>query len=336
MNDKFQINDELLRPYFELERVKKGVFALANKLYGLNFKANTSIPVYNPDVTAYEVTDQNGKFLAILYLDFFPRETKSSGAWMTVFREQYKMNGVDHRPLVQIVTNFTKPTADKPALLTFDEVNTFLHEFGHSLHGMLSDVTYSSLAGTSVYRDFVELPSQIMENFTAEKQFLDLFAFHYQTNQPIPVELIKKIKDYNNFQAGYQSVRQLSFAMIDMSWHSINSPITMKVGEFEKNAISKTSLMPEVENSNMSVSFSHIFDGGYAAGYYGYKWAEVLDADAFSKFQKNGIFDKATATSFRTNILSKGGTQDPSVLYKKFRGQDPTIDALLIRSGLKK
>ena len=336
INDKFQINDELLKPYFELEKVKKGVFALANKLYGLNFKANTKIPVYNPDVTVYEVTDQNGKLLAILYLDFFPRETKSSGAWMTVFREQYKLNGIDHRPLVQIVTNFTKPTADKPALLTFDEVNTFLHEFGHSLHGMLSDVTYSSLAGTSVYRDFVELPSQIMENFTAEKQFLDLFAYHYQTNQPIPAELIKKIKDYNNFQAGYQSVRQLSFAMIDMSWHSINSPITVSVDDFEKNAIAKTALMPEVEGSNMSVAFSHIFDGGYAAGYYGYKWAEVLDADAFSVFQKNGIFDKATATSFRTNILSKGGTQDPMILYKKFRGQEPTIDALLIRSGLKK
>jgi peptidyl-dipeptidase Dcp len=335
MNDKFQINDELLKPYFELEKVKKGVFALANKLYGLNFKANTKVAVYNADVTAYEVTDQNGKFLAILYLDFFPRETKSSGAWMTVFREQYKMNGVDHRPLVQIVTNFTKPTADKPALLTFDEVNTFLHEFGHSLQGMLSDVTYSSLAGTSVYRDFVELPSQIMENFMVEKQFLDLFAFHYQTNQPIPAELIKKIKDYNNFQAGYQSVRQLSFAMIDMSWHSINTPITVSVDDFEKKAISKTSLMPDVEGSNMSVAFSHIFDGGYAAGYYGYKWAEVLDADAFSVFQKNGIFDKVTATSFRNNILTKGGTQDPMVLYKKFRGQEPTIDALLIRSGLK-
>ena len=252
------------------------------------------------------------------------------------FREQYKLNGVDHRPLVQIVTNFTKPTADKPALLTFDEVNTFLHEFGHSLHGMLSDVTYSSLAGTSVYRDFVELPSQIMENFTVEKQFLDLFAFHYQTNQPIPAELIKKIKDYNNFQAGYQSVRQLSFAITDMAWHSVTSPITISVNDFEKNAIAKTALMPEVEGSNMSVAFSHIFDGGYAAGYYGYKWAEVLDADAFSVFQKNGIFNKATATSFRTNILSKGGTQDPMILYKKFRGQEPTIDALLIRSGLKK
>ncbi len=336
MNDKFQINDELLKPYFELEKVKKGVFTLANKLYGLNFKVNTKIPIYNPDVTVYEVTDQNGKFLAILYLDFFPRETKSSGAWMTVFREQYKLNGVDHRPLVQIVTNFTKPTADKPALLTFDEVNTFLHEFGHSLHGMLSDVTYSSLAGTSVYRDFVELPSQIMENFTVEKQFLDLFAFHYQTNQPIPAELIKKIKDYNNFQAGYQSVRQLSFAITDMAWHSVTSPITISVNDFEKNAIAKTALMPEVEGANMSVAFSHIFDGGYAAGYYGYKWAEVLDADAFSVFQKNGIFNKATATSFRTNILSKGGTQDPMILYKKFRGQEPTIDALLIRSGLKK
>jgi len=336
INDKFQINDELLKPYFELEKVKKGVFTLANKLYGLNFKENKKIPVYNSDVTAYEVTDGNGKFLAILYLDFFPRETKSNGAWMTVFREQYKFNGVDHRPLVQIVTNFTKPTADQPALLTFDEVNTFLHEFGHALHGMLSNVTYSSLAGTSVYRDFVELPSQIMENFTAEKQFLDLFARHYKTNELIPATLIKKIKDYNNFQAGYQSVRQLSFAMNDMAWHSITTPITISVSDFEKNAISKTSLMPEVEGSNMSVSFSHIFDGGYAAGYYGYKWAEVLDADAFSVFQKNGIFNKATATSFRENILSKGGTQDPMVLYKKFRGQEPTIDALLIRSGLKK
>lgn len=336
INDKFQINDELLKPYFELEKVKKGVFTLANKLYGLNFKENKKIPVYNSDVTAYEVTDGNGKFLAILYLDFFPRETKSNGAWMTVFREQHKLNGVDHRPLVQIVTNFTKPTADQPALLTFDEVNTFLHEFGHALHGMLSNVTYSSLAGTSVYRDFVELPSQIMENFTAEKQFLDLFARHYKTNELIPAELIKKIKDYNNFQAGYQSVRQVSLAMNDMAWHSITTPITISVSDFEKNAISKTSLMPEVEGSNMSVSFSHIFDGGYAAGYYGYKWAEVLDADAFSIFQKNGIFNKATATSFRENILSKGGTQDPMVLYKKFRGQEPTIDALLIRSGLKK
>lgn len=336
INDKFQINDELLKPYFELEKVKKGVFTLANKLYGLNFKENKKIAVYNADVTAYEVTDGNGKFLAILYLDFFPRETKSNGAWMTVFREQHKLNGVDHRPLVQIVTNFTKPTAVKPALLTFDEVNTFLHEFGHSLHGMLSDVTYSSLAGTSVYRDFVELPSQIMENFTAEKQFLDLFARHYKTNELIPATLIKKIKDYNNFQAGYQSVRQISFAMNDMAWHSITTPITISVGDFEKNALAKTSLMPEVEGSNMSVSFSHIFDGGYAAGYYGYKWAEVLDADAFSVFQKNGIFNKATATSFRENILSKGGTQDPMVLYKKFRGQEPTIDALLIRSGLKK
>ncbi|MEI6347501.1 MAG: M3 family metallopeptidase [Bacteroidota bacterium] len=336
INAKFQINDELLKPYFELEKVKKGVFLLANKLYGLNFKPNTKIATYNADVTTYEVTDQNGKFLAILYLDFFPRETKSNGAWMTVFREQYKMNGVDHRPLVQIVTNFTKPTADKPALLTFDEVNTFLHEFGHALHGMLSDVTYASLAGTSVYRDFVELPSQIMENFTAEKQFLDLFARHYKTNQLIPAELIKKIKEYNNFQSGYQSVRQLSFAMNDMSWHSITEPISVSVSDFEKKAISKTVLLPEAEGANMSVSFSHIFDGGYAAGYYSYKWAEVLDADAFSLFQKNGIFNKATAASFRKNILTRGGTEHPMALYLRFRGQEPTIDALLKRSGLKK
>lgn len=336
INEKFQINDEMLKPYFELERVKKGVFALANKLFGLNFKANTNVEVYHPDVTVYEVTDINGKFLAVLYFDFFPRETKSNGAWMTVFREQSKRNGVDNRPFVQIVCNFTKPTADTPALLTFDEVNTFLHEFGHALHGMLSDVTYSSLAGTSVYRDFVELPSQIMENFTAEKQFLDLFARHYKTNQLIPAELIKKIKDYNNYQAGYQSVRQVSLAMIDMSWHSANQPITSSVADFENKAISKTSLLPEVEGSNTSVSFSHIFDGGYSAGYYSYKWAEVLDADAFSVFKKNGIFNRATALSFRNNILSKGGTVHPMSLYLKFRGQEPTIDALLIRSGLKK
>lgn len=336
INEKFQINDEMLKPYFELERVKKGVFALSNKLYGLNFKANTKIDAYHPDVTIYEVTDINGKFLAILYLDFFPRETKSNGAWMTVFREQYKRNGVDNRPLVQIVCNFSKPTADKPALLTFDEVNTFLHEFGHALHGMLSDVTYASLAGTSVYRDFVELPSQIMENYTSEKQFLDLFARHYKTNQLIPADLIKKIQDYNNYQAGYTSVRQLTFAMNDMSWHSIKEPITISAAEFEKNAISKTSLLPEVDGSNISVSFSHIFDGGYAAGYYSYKWAEVLDADAFSVFKKNGIFNRATALSFRKNILSKGGTVHPMTLYLKFRGQEPTIDALLIRSGLKK
>jgi peptidyl-dipeptidase Dcp len=335
-DEKFKINDELLKPYFELEKVKSGVFKLANILYGLNFKQNKKIAVYNPDVTVYEVTDQNGKFLAILYLDFFPRETKSNGAWMTVFREQYKLNGVDHRPIVQIVTNFTKPTADKPALLTYYEVNTFLHEFGHSLHGMLSDVTYASLAGTSVYRDFVELPSQIMENFTSEKQFLDLFARHHKTNELIPADLIKKIKDFDNFQAGYASVRQLSFAINDMAWHSITEPVTISVKDFENNAISKTVLLPEVEGVNMSVSFSHIFDGGYAAGYYSYKWAEVLDADAFSLFKKNGIFDKATAASFRKNILSRGGTEHPMTLYLRFRGQEPTIDALLIRSGLKK
>ncbi len=336
INEKFKINDELLKPYFELERVKKGVFSLVNKLYGLNFKENKKIETYNPDVTVYEVSDLTGKFLAILYLDFFPRETKSNGAWMTSFREQYKRNGVDTRPLIQIVCNFTKPTAENPALLTFDEVNTFLHEFGHALHGMLTDVTYASLSGTSVYRDFVELPSQIMENFTAEKQFLDLFARHYKTNELIPADLILKIKDYNNYQAGYQSVRQLSFAMIDMAWHSIDSPVNLSVSDFEMKAISKTALLNELPGTNMSVSFSHIFDGGYAAGYYGYKWAEVLDADAFSVFKKNGIFNKATAASFRKNILSKGGTEHPSALYLKFRGQEPTIDALLIRSGLKK
>ncbi|NVN93769.1 MAG: M3 family metallopeptidase [Bacteroidetes bacterium] len=335
-NEKFKIDDEMMKPYFELEKVKLGIFKLANTLYGLNFKANTKIPIYQQDVKTYEVTDEKGKFLAILYLDFFPRETKSNGAWMTSLHEQYKMNGIDHRPLIQVVCNFTKPTDDKPSLLTFDEVTTFLHEFGHALHGMLSNSTYGSLSGTSVYRDFVELPSQIMENFAVEKQFLDMFARHYKTNELIPADLIKRINDYNNFQAGYSSMRQITYAMSDMAWHSITQPINISVKEFERKSIESSELLPYIEGTNISTSFSHIFDGGYAAGYYSYKWAEVLDADAFSVFKKNGIFNKATADSFRKNILSRGGTEHPMTLYIRFRGQEPTNDALLIRSGLKK
>lgn len=335
-NEKFKIDDEMMKPYFELDKVKSGIFELANKLYGLNFKENTKIPIYQQDVKTYEITDEKGKLMAILYLDFFPRETKSNGAWMTSLREQYKMNGIDHRPLIQVVCNFTKPTTDKPSLLTFDEVTTFLHEFGHALHGMLSEATYGSLSGTAVYRDFVELPSQIMENFAVEKQFLDLFARHYLTNEIIPADLIKRINDYNNFQAGYSSMRQITYAMSDMAWHSITLPVNVSVKDFERKAIEASELLPYIEGTNISTSFSHIFDGGYAAGYYSYKWAEVLDADAFSVFKKNGIFNKATAASFRKNILSRGGTEHPMTLYIRFRGQEPTNDALLIRSGLKK
>jgi len=335
-NEKFRIDDEMMKPYFELDKVKMGIFQLAKKLYGLNFKENKKIPIYHQDVRTYEVTDEKGKFLAILYLDFFPRETKSNGAWMTSLREQYKMNGIDHRPLIQVVCNFTKPTEDKPSLLTFDEVTTFLHEFGHALHGMLTDVNYASLSGTAVYRDFVELPSQIMENFAVEKQFLDMFARHYKTNEVIPADLIKRINDYNNFQAGYSSMRQITYAMGDMAWHSITQPVNVTVKEFERKAIESSELLPYIEGTNISTSFSHIFDGGYAAGYYSYKWAEVLDADAFYVFKKNGIFNKATADSFRKNILSRGGTEHPMTLYIRFRGQEPTSDALLIRSGLKK
>jgi len=335
-NEKFKIDDEMMKPYFELDKVKIGIFQLVKKLYGLSFKENIKIPTYHQDVRAYEVTDEKGKFLAVLYLDFFPRETKGNGAWMTSFREQYKMNNIDHRPLISIVCNFTKPTADKPSLLTFDEVSTFLHEFGHALHGMLSNVTYTTLAGTSVYRDFVELPSQIMENYAIEKQFLDMFARHYKTNELIPADLIKKIKDFNNFQAGYSSMRQITFAMSDMAWHSITEPVKISVKDFERKAIESTELMPVIEGTIISNSFSHIFDGGYAAGYYSYKWAEVLDADAFSVFKKNGIFNKATADSFSKNILTRGGTEHPMTLYVRFRGQEPTNEALLIRSGLKK
>ena len=334
---RFKVNDEMTRPYFELSNVKKGVFGLATQLYGITFKENKKIPVYHPEVDAYEVYDADGKFLAILYTDFFPRDGKQSGAWMNNIKAQYKdKDGKDSRPQIVIVMNFTRPTDTKPSLLSFDEVNTLLHEFGHSLHGMLAQGTYSSLSGTSVYRDFVELPSQIMENWLTEKEFLDQIAVHYQTGEKIPQEMIQSLVNASNFNAGYLCCRQLSFGLLDMAWHTLEQPFDGDVAAFEKKAWAPTVIMPEVPEALMGTSFGHIFSGGYAAGYYGYKWAEVLDADAFSVFKSKGIFNKEVAKSFRDNILSKGGTEDPAVLYKRFRGQEPTIDALLIRNGIKK
>ncbi len=335
-NEKFNINDELLKPYFELEKVKKGVFGLATQLYGLQFRKNDKIPVYSKEAEAFEVFDANGKFMAVLYTDFHSRESKRSGAWMTEFKGQKKINGVDYRPQISVVMNFTRPTKTKPALLTYDEVNTFLHEFGHALHGMLSDVTYESLSGTNVYRDFVELPSQIMENWMSEKEFLDEFAEHYKTGEKLPIEYIQKIKVAENFNVAYACLRQLSFGYLDMAWHTLKKPYEDDVITFETEAWKDTQVLPKVDNICMSTAFNHIFSGGYAAGYYSYKWAEVLDADAFSVFKKNGIFDKKTAASFRDNILSKGGTEPPMTLYVRFRGQEPTIDGLLERTGIKK
>jgi len=332
---KFDLNDEMLKPYFELNRVIDGVFGLATELYGITFQLNKTIPGYHPDVLPYEVFDRDGKFLSVLYADFHPRAGKRGGAWMNDFKAQWKENGTDSRPHITIVMNFTQPTETKPALLTFYEMETFLHEFGHALHGILANSTYSTLSGTSVYRDFVELPSQIMENWAVEKAFLDRFAVHYQTGEKIPAELVKKIKDSENFLAGYASMRQLSFGFLDMAWHTLEKPYTGAVKEFEEKAWQKTQIFPRIEGVCQSVAFSHLFAGGYAAGYYSYKWAEVLDADAFSLFRQRGIFDKATAESFRRNILEKGGTEHPMELYKRFRGQEPTVDALLERSGMK-
>ena len=334
-DEKFAINDEMLKPYFELEHVKKGVFGLATRLYGIKFVKNTKIPVYNPEVDAYDVTDEKGKFLAVLYTDFHPRDGKRAGAWMNDFKPQWMEGKTDSRPHITIVMNFTRPTSSKPALLTYDEVKTLLHEFGHSLHGMLTRCTYESVSGTAVYRDFVELPSQMMENWASEKEFLDGFAVHYKTGEKIPAELIQKIKDSENFNIAYFCLRQLSFGYLDMAWHTIEKPFDGDVIGYEKQAMASTQVLPVLAETSMSPTFSHIFSGGYAAGYYSYKWAEVLDADAFSVFEKNGIFDKKTADSFRKNILERGGTEHPMVLYKRFRGQEPTIDALLKRNGVK-
>lgn len=333
-NKKFNLNEEELRPYFELSQVKKGVFGLATRLYGITFKENKEIPVYHPDVKAYEVFDKDGSFLAVLYTDFHPRAGKRSGAWMTGYKEQWIENGVNSRPHVSVTMNFTKPSADKPALLTFSEVNTFLHEFGHALHGMFANTTYQSMSGTSVYWDFVELPSQIMENFTIEKEFLNTFAKHYQTGENIPEELIQKIVDASNFNIAYACLRQVSFGLLDMAWYTRREAFEGDVRAYEKEAWKKAQILPSVADTCMSVQFSHIMAGGYSAGYYSYKWAEVLDADAFSLFKEKGIFNQGVASSFRENILSKGGTEHPMTLYKRFRGQEPSIDALLKRNGI--
>jgi peptidyl-dipeptidase Dcp len=333
---KFAFNEEELRPYFELSNVVDGVFGLATKLYGLQFTENPAIEVYHADVKAYDVTDENGEYIGVLYTDFFPRASKRPGAWMTGFKDQFITDeGVNSRPHVSIVMNFTKPTGDKPSLLTPYEVETFLHEFGHALHGLLANTKYSSLSGTSVYRDFVELPSQFNENYMTEKQFLDTFAKHYQTGAPVPTELVDALIASSQYGAAYACLRQLAFGYLDMAWHTIQAPVTDPV-KFENEAIAQVNMFEPVEGTMISPQFSHIFSGGYAAGYYSYKWAEVLDADAFSVFKKNGIFDRKTADSFRTNILMKGGTEDPAELYRRFRGGDATIDALLIRDGIKK
>ena len=333
----YNINSEMLRPYFELSKVKKGVFGLATKLYGISFKLNKDIPVYHPDVEAYEVYDKDGKYLAVLYCDFHPRKSKKSGAWMTSYKEQWiDKNGVNSRPHVSVTMNLTKPTTEKPSLLTLGEVETFLHEFGHSLHGMFANTKYKSLSGTNVYWDFVELPSQFMENYAVEKDFLNTFAFHYQTEEPLPDELIQRIVKSRNFNVAYACLRQLSFGLLDMAYYTKETEFDDDVREFEKSAWKETQLLPQVPEACMSVQFSHIMAGGYSAGYYSYKWAEVLDADAFSLFKQNGIFDSATAQRFRDNVLSKGGTEPPMDLYIRFRGQKPSINALLKRNGIRK
>ncbi len=335
---RFNIDNEKLRPYFELGNVINGVFGLATRLYGITFKENKDIPVYHPDVRAYDVTDKDGSFLAVLYADFHPRAGKQSGAWMTSYKGQWKdtSTGENSRPHVSLVMNFTKPTKDKPALLTFDEVTTFLHEFGHSLHGMFANTHYGSLSGTNVYWDFVELPSQFMENFATEKEFLHTFARHYKTGEPIPDSMVQALKDSENFNVAYACMRQVGFGLLDMAWYTRTEPFDGDVMAYEQEAWKRAQLLPHVEGTCMSTQFSHIFAGGYAAGYYSYKWAEVLDADAFALFKQKGLFDAEVASSFRENILSRGGTEDPMTLYKRFRGQEPTIDALLERNGLKK
>lgn len=344
--EKFNIDAEMLRPYFELSKVIGGVFGLANRLYGITFKENKDIPVYHPDVKAYEVFDEDGSFLAVFYADFHPRKGKQGGAWMTEYQGQWierkdlkKPFGPENmknvRPHVSVVMNLTKPTEEKPALLTLGEVETFLHEFGHSLHGMFANTRFESLSGTNVWWDFVELPSQFMENFAIEKDFLRTFAFHYQTGEPLPDELIQRIVKSRNFNVAYACMRQVSFGLLDMAYYTKKDAFTDDIIPFEKKAWEKAMVTPQLPDTCMTVQFSHIMAGGYAAGYYSYKWAEVLDADAFSVFKKHGIFDRKTARSFRENILSKGGTENPMVLYKRFKGGEPTIDALLKRNGIK-
>ncbi len=332
--ERFQLDDELLKPYFKLENVLNGAFAVANKLFGLTFTEVQNIDKYHPDVQTFEVKDEKENLIAIFYADFFPRKGKRQGAWMTSFKPQYIKDNVNERPHVSIVCNFTPATETKPALLTFTEVTTLFHEFGHALHGMLANTTYPNLSGTSVFWDFVELPSQIMENWCYEKEALALFATHYQTGELIPMELVEKIKESATFLEGMATLRQLSFGLLDMGWHGQDPSSISSVKTFEKTQFEATQLYPDVEDNAMSTSFSHIFNGGYSSGYYSYKWAEVLDADAFEYFKENGIFNKEIATKFKDNILSKGGTIHPMQLYKQFRGQEPQVDALLKRAGL--
>jgi len=330
----FNLDDEKLKPYFKLENVLNGAFVIAGKLYGLTFKEVQDIDTYHKDVTTYEVNDESGNLVTIFYADFFPRKGKRNGAWMTSYKSQYVKDGVNERPHVSIVCNFTKPTGTKPSLLTFNEVTTLFHEFGHALHGMLADTIYPSLSGTSVYWDFVELPSQVMENWCYEPEALALFAHHYQTGEVIPIEYINKIKESASFQEGIATMRQLSFGLLDMGWHSEDPSGITDLKAFETAQFAATQLYPDVAANAMSTAFSHIFQGGYASGYYSYKWAEVLDADAFEYFQEKGIFDRETATKFKENVLSKGGTEHPMLLYKRFRGQEPKPEALLKRAGL--
>jgi peptidyl-dipeptidase Dcp len=332
---KFDIDDELLKPYFSLESVQRAIFGLAEKLYDIKFRANKNIPVYHPEVITWEITDSDERFLAVFYADFHPRPGKNGGAWMTSYREQKKENGKDIRPFVSIVTNFTRPTETKPSLLTFTELTTFLHEFGHSLHSILSDCTYESLSGTNVARDFVELPSQFMENWAFEKEWLRSWAVHYETGEKISDEIMDRIREASTFNEGYSCERQLGFGFLDMAWHTLTSVFEENIEDLEKRAMKKTDLFPEVKTANASCSFAHLFGGGYAAGYYGYKWAEVLDADAFWYFREKGIFNSEIADSFRKNILEKGATDKPMNLYVRFRGKEPSIDAFLERSGLK-
>ena len=333
--ERYNIDSEMIRPYLELNNVIKGVFGLATRLYGITFRKRDDIQVYNPEAVAWEVCDENGNFLAVLYTDFHPRKSKQSGAWMTTYKEQWLEKEVDSRPLVSVVMNFTKPTDNRPALLTLGEVETFLHEFGHALHGMFSKVRFESLSCTNVYWDFVELPSQFMENYAVEPEFLHTFAHHYETGELIPDELIERIRKSRNFNVAYACIRQVSFGLLDMAYYTLEGPLEGDIEAFEKEAWKPTQLLPTVDGACMSVQFSHIMCGGYSAGYYSYKWAEVLDADAFSVFQKEGIFNTETAKRFRDEVLSRGGTEPPMTLYKRFRGQEPTIDALLTRNGIK-
>ena len=345
---KYSISDDVLRPYFELEAVKQGVFGLANRLYGIKFVENKDIQVYNPEVSAYDVFDEKGKYLAVYYSDFHPRDGKRGGAWMNDFQPQYMCGRKDHRPHIVNVMNFTRATETKPALLTYDEVETFLHEFGHGLHGMLTRCQYSSQSGTNVPRDFVELPSQFNENFLGEKEFLNTFAKHYETGEAMPDSLIERIKAANNYHAAYSCVRQLSFGFLDMAWHTLHEPFVVPEGksvqqaviDFGNEAMECVRVMHNIEGTQMETAFTHIFSGGYAAGYYSYKWSELLDADAFAQFQKarderGSIFDKKTANAWRKNVLERGGTDEPMNLYRAFRGGEPTIDALLKRDGIK-